>query len=94
MLIFDAVFQLFFEPRVFRYERGNLLFVGLFFARLPERFRGGRERGNFARQALAFTFEPLRLSFCVGLSSLCKIGTELYLLQSFFCRGYICVFVM
>ena len=74
VLVFAAVLQFFFESRIFRNECGDLLFVGLFSARLPERFRGGRERCNFARQALAFAFEFLRRSLCVGLSAFCNVG--------------------
>ena len=81
VLIFDAVLQLFFKPRVLRKERGDLPFVGLCSARLFERFGGGRERCNFARQTLAFAFEFLCRSFCVGLSAFRKVGAQLYLRQ-------------
>ena len=45
------------------------------------------ESGATSRdKRLAFAFEPLRLPFRVGLPSLCKIGAELCLCQSFLCR--------
>ena len=47
VLVFNAVLQFFFKPRVLRKERGDLPFVGLFSARLFERFGCGRERCNF-----------------------------------------------